>query len=204
MFSCRICRMSAADIFGVTIGIIGMILSIVAVFQSGDANQMAEDANGLADTGNRLAAKANDIAKGANQFAFNANQIAEDANRVARRTFDAGRDQTSYSWRIERNEEGRLSILNDSIRDATDVSVAVRLEDETIACGRFDHLAAFEKAALEGELAGEEYTKRSIGVGSVQHLYRQAARSIDVVVFVGYTTELGVVRDDRFDQAVGQ
>lgn len=196
--------MDASQIISGILSFIGIVISILALRQSGAADETAQKANGLADAGNGLASEANHIAKGADQFAFNANKIAEDANRVAHRTFDAGRDQTSYAWRVERDEDGRLSILNDSIRDARDVSVAVRLEHETIACGRFAHLASFEQGFLEGELAGMEYTKRSVGVGSVQNLYRQAARKIDVEVFVGYTTELGVVRDDRFTQSVSQ
>lgn len=196
--------MDASDIISIILGTIGFAFSVVALFQSRTANQHAEDANRLSDAGNRLASHANDIAQRANKLAFDANQIAEDANKVAHRTFDTGRDQTAYGWRVERYEQGRLTVLNDSIRDAFDVSVAVRLEGETIASGHVGHLPAFHELPLEGELAGEEYTKRSVGVGSIQNLYRQSARSVEVELFVGYTTELGVVRDDHVTQAVSQ
>lgn len=187
-------------------GISDLIGSIIDAGTAIRNEKLAKETHRQTETANRIAEEGVVAAKGANNFAFNANQIAEQSNLIDERTLDASRDQTSYHWDvIYDREERRLVVRLLNSRNAHDVSVIVRLDGEAIGRGCINLLPGGEEFSFPTTLSSEDFIKRGCVIGTVgRRTTVIPVTYINVMVYIDYTSDLGVARSDHFQVAVSQ
>lgn len=181
-------------------GVVGCVSGLVALFQTRKANKLAEDANRIAKEANRIAGQSRDAASRANELAREANEIGEHANLIAQRALAAGRDQTVYRWTAEYDaQRSVITVVNDCILDARDVSVLVHCEGEIVAECRSENLAGLGELELDAPLMFEKLKEDASRYTDGYY----GSPTVRVVIGIAWTSELGVRRSLESKQGFG-
>lgn len=181
-------------VVGIITGMVGGVTGCVALFQTRQANKLAKAANGTAE-------ESVGIAENANKLAADANEISEHANLIAKRSLDAGADQTVYQWAAWLDaDDSAVIIANDCALEARDVHVVIRYDGQTLADERRVHMAAFGELPLENDLFMEKLQEEAASLsrsGIIGTAY------IRLGIHIVWTSELGVRRTCDCQQGFG-
>lgn len=181
-------------IIGLALSAVGCVTGCVALFQTRQSNKLAKAANGTAE-------ESVGIAENANKLAADANEISEHANLIAKRSLDAGADQTVYQWAAWFDaDKSAITIANDCALEARDVHVVIRYEGQTLADGRRVSVAAFGELPLENDLFVEKLQEEAASLsrnGIIGTPY------IRLGIHIVWTSELGVRRTCDCQQDFG-
>lgn len=181
-------------IIGLALSAVGCVTGCMALFQTRQSNKLAKAANGTAE-------ESVGIAENANKLAADANEISEHANLIAKRSLDAGADQTVYQWAAWLDaDDSAVTIANDCALEARDVHVVVRCEDETVADMRADHVAAFGELPLKNDFFAEKLQEEAV---SLRRSGIIGTPCIRLGIHIVWTSELGVRRTCDCQQGFG-
>lgn len=182
------------NIASVIASAVGCVTGCAALFQTRQANKLAKAASVTAE-------ESVGIAENANKLAADANEISEHANLIAKRSLDAGADQTVYQWAAWFDaEKSAVTVVNDCALEARDVHVVVRYEGQTLADGRRVSVAAFGDIPLENDLFMEKLREEAAGLRRSGIIGTPCIR---LGIHIVWTSELGVRRTCDCQQGFG-
>ncbi|KWZ75462.1 hypothetical protein QP400_06425 [Winkia sp. UMB3158] len=171
----------------------GLIVAVLARRDTKISQRAAKEAN-------RLAKDANIAATRANRLAGEANQISSKANKIATRALATTQDVSHYSWAIQIDHDAGLLVLtNESPFSATNISITIRHEKDTIYQGGAGAIGPFGKVGLGTSLLVDDVRDRlaskdtALGGG----IFGVAQISCDV--FLSWDSQVGVPRSDHFE-----
>jgi hypothetical protein len=182
---------------GTAFGALGGVAGIVALLQSSKSNKLAKRANEIAETANREARSANELAE-------NANEISRDANALSERAVRVGSDQTVYEWTVSAEDGGHAIIVgNHCPSKALDVAVTIFCEGEAVADARFDEIPGFGERSLKSDLLAQKIVEKAGSFRSYPGSVNFIGPIVEhIEVLIGYTSELGVRRDDKIKKGL--
>jgi phosphotransferase system HPr-like phosphotransfer protein len=125
------------------VAVAGVLLALLSEKHAKDANRIAEGA---------LTA-----AREANGLSSEANQLASDANTVSKRALRVSAESIEYQWAFEIDDDGVITIRNDSAAAASDLTVVVKNENGDEIRGSQEMVPAASEVHLDGKSLVEKH-----------------------------------------------
>lgn len=134
---------------------------------------LALQADKRAKEANRIAEDALTAAREANGLAGEANQLASDANTVSERALNVSAESVDYDWVFEIDDDGTVTVRNESATAAFDLAAAVEDADGDEARDECDVVPSAGEVHLDGESMVEKHLER------VRHADRKMSAFFD-------------------------